>query len=83
MKQPDWCRAKAEELQIANLKDVKRTRNNRDVKRLLLELEGKARQEDTNLLPHMVECAKAYCSIQEVCDVLRGVFGEYEPASIF
>ena len=49
---------------------------------LLQELEKQARHEDTNLVPHLVECAKAYVSIQEVCDVLREVFGEYEPASI-
>lgn len=74
-------RAKAEELQIANLKKLKRSRNNNDVKRLLRELEEKALQ-DENLIPHLIECAKAYCTIQEVCDVLREKYGEYEPASL-
>ena len=75
-------RAKAEEFQIANLKKVKDSRNNREVKRLLTQLGVKAMQ-DENLVPHLVECAKAYCSIQEVCDVLREKYGEYEPASLF
>ncbi|UCG38944.1 MAG: methylmalonyl-CoA mutase [bacterium] len=76
-------RAQAEEKQIANLGEVKRTRNDSDGKRLLLELEQKARNEEENLVTIMVECAKAYVTLQEVCDVLRGVFGEYEPPSIF
>jgi len=75
--------ARAEERQIENLKEVKRTRNQKQVKRLLLELEEKARRQDESLLPHLVDCAKAYVTLQEVCDVLREVFGEYEPPSIF
>jgi methylmalonyl-CoA mutase N-terminal domain/subunit len=76
-------RAQAEERQIASLKEVKRTRNNKEVARLLTELEGKARQEDENLVPHLVECAKAYVTVQEVCDVFREIFGEYEAPSLF
>ena len=76
-------RAKAEERQKARLKEVKRNRNGRDVARLLGELSNQARSEETNLLPHLVECAKAYVTVQEVCDTLREVFGEYEAASIF
>lgn len=75
-------RERAEEEQIAALKKVKSERNDAEVRRLLDELEAQARQEDTNLVPHLIECAKAYVTIQEVCDVMRGVFGEYEAASI-
>ncbi|MBW1680689.1 MAG: methylmalonyl-CoA mutase [Deltaproteobacteria bacterium] len=76
-------RARAEERQIANLKEVKRMRDQKEVRRLLGKLEQKAKDERENLLPLMIECAKAYVTLQEVCDVLRGVFGEYEPPSIF
>jgi len=75
-------RERAEEEQIAALKEVKQSRDDNEVKRLLTDLEQKARQEDENLVPHLIECAKAYVTIQEVCDVFRGVFGEYEAASI-
>jgi methylmalonyl-CoA mutase N-terminal domain/subunit len=75
-------RIRAEEQQIVNLKEVKRSRDNKEVARLLEELKQKACKEDENLTPHLVECAKAYASVQEVCDVLREVFGEYEPPSI-
>ncbi len=75
-------RERAEEEQIAALKEVKMARDDGEVKRLLTELGKQAREEETNLVPHLIECAKAYVSIQEVCDVFREVFGEYEPASI-
>ncbi|MEM9189803.1 MAG: methylmalonyl-CoA mutase family protein [Myxococcota bacterium] len=36
-----------------------------------------AAKTDRNLMPPMVEAAKAYCSEQEICDVLRDVFGQH------
>ena len=75
-------REQAEERQIQNLTEVKRNRDNRAVAQLLKELKDKARKEDENLIPHFIECAKAYASEQEICDVLREVFGEYQPVSI-
>jgi methylmalonyl-CoA mutase N-terminal domain/subunit len=52
------------------------------VKRLIKELKQKAQKGDENLIPHLMECAKAYTTVQEVCDVFRDVFGEYEAPSI-
>lgn len=75
-------RDRAEALQIANLKEVKQKRDDKQVNRLLQELDQKARYDSEAMIPHLVECAKAYVTVQEVCDVLRGVFGEYEPPSI-
>jgi methylmalonyl-CoA mutase N-terminal domain/subunit len=75
-------RERAEEEQIAALKEVKNNRDDSEVARLLKELDQQTRQDDTNLVPHLIECAKAYVTIQEICDVFRGVFGEYEAASI-
>jgi methylmalonyl-CoA mutase N-terminal domain/subunit len=75
-------RERAEDEQIAALKEVKKARDDAQVGRLLSELEKRARQEDVNLTPHLVECAKAYVTIQEVCDALRRVFGEYDAPSI-
>jgi methylmalonyl-CoA mutase N-terminal domain/subunit len=76
-------REEAEELQIAKLTELKRSRDNRQIGQLLRELKEKARKEEENLIPHFVECAKAYVTEQEMCDVLREVFGEYEPVSVF
>jgi methylmalonyl-CoA mutase N-terminal domain/subunit len=76
-------RARAEENQITNLKEVKKNRDNLEVKRLLIELKKQATEEKINLVSHLIVCAKAYVTLQEVCDVLRDVFGEYDPPSIF
>ena len=75
-------RDSAEEKQIADLKKLKKSRDNKEVKRLLNELENQAQDEKQNLFPIMIDCAKAYVTIQEACDVLRGVFGEYESPNI-
>jgi len=52
------------------------------VDQLLRELKEKTKEEDGNLIPHFVECVKAYVSLQEMCDVLREVFGEYQPVAL-
>lgn len=75
-------REKAEERQISNLKEIKRTRNGRTVTKLLLELKKAAINKEVNLFPYLIECAKAYVTEQEMCDVLRDVFGEYEPPEV-
>ncbi len=28
----------------------------------------------------ILDCVRSYCTLGEICDTLRGVFGEYEPA---
>jgi len=72
----------AESKQIANLKEVRRTRDHRALSRLLKDLEMAAKKETENLLPRLIECVKAYATIQEMCDVLRGVFGTYEETNV-
>ncbi len=67
----------AEQKQIDNLKEVKRTRDNREVTRLLKELDVAAKDESKNLMPLFIDLAKSYASLQEQCDVLRNVFGEW------
>jgi len=34
---------------------------------------------DENVLPPVIEAVKAYATVQEICDVLRDEFGEYQP----
>ncbi len=75
-------REEAEERQIANLQAVKKKRDNKEVARLLKELKAAAQKEEENLLPYFLNCVKAYVTLQEMCDVLREVFGEYQPATI-
>ncbi|MFH0768243.1 MAG: methylmalonyl-CoA mutase family protein [Chloroflexota bacterium] len=75
-------RERAEEKQIRDLTEFKKSRDSRLIASLLKELKEKARKEDENLIPHLVECAKAYASVQDMCDALREVFGEYQPVSL-
>jgi methylmalonyl-CoA mutase N-terminal domain/subunit len=65
-----------EEEQIARLQRMKRERDNRKVKEVLDKLHDEA-DKDRNLMPTIIEAVKAYATLGEITDVLRGVFGEY------
>ena len=40
---------------------------------------ARAAEGSDNLMPHILDAAKAYATLGEMCGVLRGVFGEYKP----
>ena len=75
-------RDSAEKKQIERLKEVKKNRDRKKVGELLKELKGAAAREETNLFPVLIESVKAYATVQEICDTLREVFGEYRPAAL-
>lgn len=62
--------------QIENVKRVKAKRDNVLVKKRLDQLK-KAAQGTENVMPHILDCVRAYASLGEICDVFRSVFGEY------
>jgi methylmalonyl-CoA mutase N-terminal domain/subunit len=68
--------------QMERLAQVKRDRDNTAVDAALNRLEEVARGAD-NTMPAFMECVAAYATIGEVCDVLRGVFGEQREFSSF
>jgi methylmalonyl-CoA mutase N-terminal domain/subunit len=68
--------------QIARLKELRRTRNNREVTRSLKTLEKTAREGD-NVMPVLVDCCRAYATVGEMAGVFRDVFGEWAEPSIF
>ena len=68
-----------EQLQIDRLGDLRRRRDGQEVARKLSRLEQAARGSE-NLMPHILEAVNSYATLGEMMDVLRGVFGEYEPA---
>jgi methylmalonyl-CoA mutase N-terminal domain/subunit len=68
--------------QTAGLKELRRTRDNREVTRLLKELEKGAR-DGTNVMPLLVDCCRAYATVGEMAGVFRDVFGEWQEPSIF
>jgi methylmalonyl-CoA mutase N-terminal domain/subunit len=72
----------AEERQLEKLAALKRERSGAAVSRSLSALEQTAKDADANLMPDLIECVKSEATLQEICDVLRGVFGEAEPVKL-
>ena len=73
---------KTAEEQIKDLKEVKRTRHEREVVRTLKELE-ETTKAGRNVMPPLVECCRAYATVGEMTGVFREVFGEWQEPSIF
>lgn len=71
-------REEAELLQIAKLKKLREDRDNDSVKQALDRMQEAAKDENINLMPYILEAVKTYATIGEMCDALRGVFGEYK-----
>jgi len=67
---------KAEEIQIENVKRIKATRNNQNVKAALARLKEAAKTKE-NVMPHILNAVREYGSLGEICDVFRDCFGEY------
>ncbi len=72
----------AEERQKENLARLKKERDGGAVGRALSALKTHAEDETVNLMPDILDCVKAEATLQEICDVLREVFGEAQPVKI-
>jgi len=68
--------------QLSSLKELRRTRHNREVTRTLNELE-KGTRAGKNVMPLLVDCCKAYTTVGEMAGVFRDLFGEWEEPSLF
>ncbi len=64
--------------QRERLVELRAGRDTTRVKELLAHLE-KAADGDDNLLPLFIECVENDITLGEICGVLRGVWGEYQP----
>jgi methylmalonyl-CoA mutase N-terminal domain/subunit len=69
---------KVREVQMKRLAELRASRDQKRVEATLKELKKMA-QGNGNLMAPILEGVRAYCTLGEICDVLRGVFGEYEP----
>jgi len=69
------------EVQVARLNEVRRTRDNRAVKSRLADLRAAAKG-NKNTMPVILDAVKEYATLQEIMDVLRDVFGEYQEQAI-
>jgi methylmalonyl-CoA mutase N-terminal domain/subunit len=70
------------EAQIKSLKEVRRTRSQKDVTAGLKTLE-KALKESKNVMPALVQCCLAFATVGEMAGVMRQELGELKEPSIF
>ncbi|HQV68558.1 MAG TPA: methylmalonyl-CoA mutase family protein [Thermoflexales bacterium] len=70
-----------ERKQIAGLRQIKAGRDGARVGALLAELKRTAQDENANLMPITIECVKAYATLGEIVDALRGLWGAYREGS--
>lgn len=68
--------------QLKRLADVKRKRDGRKVAETLKDIEAACKKGE-NVMPYCIEAVKNYATVQEICDVYRGVFGEYRDPGIY
>ncbi len=66
--------------QIKRMNAVKRKRSQRGVDDALRELKNAA-ESDKNLCPPVMKCVQSLATLQETCDVLRKIYGEYKEAT--
>ncbi len=67
-----------EQRQIEQLEAIKADRDDDAVADRLAAVADAAAGDD-NVLPPVIEAVKAYATVQEICDVFRDEFGEYQP----
>src|ERR687885_865799 len=71
----------SEERHIERLNRVRCERDQTRLAEALGRLEGAARSGRENLMPSIMDAVRAYATLGEMCNLLRGVYGEYqEPA---
>ena len=70
------------ESQTASVQRLKETRDDARVQKCLEDLRQAARGTDNVMYP-MLECARAYATLGEMCDALRDVWGEYQEPPTF
>ncbi|MEM7532099.1 MAG: methylmalonyl-CoA mutase family protein [Chloroflexota bacterium] len=65
--------------QVSALQTLRSTRNNDAVQDVLTRIAAAAQDSEGALMPLFVEAVEQYATLGEICDVMRGVFGEYVP----
>ncbi|MEC7798966.1 MAG: methylmalonyl-CoA mutase family protein, partial [Candidatus Neomarinimicrobiota bacterium] len=63
--------------QIKKVHELKKNRDNNDVKSKLSKLNDTANSND-NLMPHIINAVRSQCTIGEIADSLRKCFGEFD-----
>ena len=66
-----------QQTQIAQLTKFKANRNQEEVKQKLDKIVAVANSSE-NLMPSVIDAVEAHCTLGEIANVLRGVWGEYK-----
>jgi len=76
--EPDLLEIDAEKVakQVKSIQALKSSRNNDQVQQQLDQLKSKASSSE-NVMPSIIDCVKNDCTLGEISDTLRSVFGEY------
>ncbi|HWE26327.1 MAG TPA: methylmalonyl-CoA mutase family protein, partial [Myxococcales bacterium] len=69
--------------QVERLQSVKRSRSQSEVQDRLRAVEAACRDERKNLMVPVLEAVRAYCTLGEVCDVFRKVWGAFREKGSF
>jgi methylmalonyl-CoA mutase N-terminal domain/subunit len=67
--------------QVARLEELRRTRDNEKVGQVLNALRA-ASHTTENLMPYLLDAARAYATLGEITDVLREEFGVYQEREV-
>jgi methylmalonyl-CoA mutase N-terminal domain/subunit len=72
-----------ERKQVERVQAVRARRDAAAVEQRLGELKSAAAVEDVNLMPVIVDCARGYVTMGEMCDALREVWGTWRETPVF
>ena len=73
-------------LELEQVERVRALRGQRDsaaVEAALVRLAAEAAVEGPNLMPPIIEAARAYATVGEMCDVLRAAWGTWRESPVF
>jgi methylmalonyl-CoA mutase N-terminal domain/subunit len=72
-----------ERKQVARVQALRARRNSAAAESALARLKEDAAQDDHNLMPPIIEAARAYVTMGEMCDALREVWGVWRETPVF
>jgi methylmalonyl-CoA mutase N-terminal domain/subunit len=72
-----------EQKQIERVRALRARRDGAAVERALTRLKEAASRDDVNLMPFIVEAARAYVTMGEMCDAWREVWGVWRETPVF
>ena len=72
-----------ERKQIDRVQGVRARRDAAAVEAALAELKAAAAQDDHNLMPNLLDCARVHASEGEIVEALQTVFGTYTETPVF